>query len=91
MVYVSTQSLSTASRQSLMQTQSDLTKAQQELSSGKLADVGLELGKALDATMRTGEIIRRIRRFVTRRPAEAEVFAPNRVVDWGCGPGTATA
>jgi len=39
------------------------------------------LSRALDATMRTGQIIRRIRRFVTRQSSEPEVFAANRVVE----------
>lgn len=44
MVYISSPSISTASRQSVMQAQSALAKAQAELSSGKLADPGLTLG-----------------------------------------------
>lgn len=44
MVYVSSQVLSLAPRSAVMQSQSDLAKAQQELASGKLADVGLGLG-----------------------------------------------
>ena len=44
MVSVSTQTLSNASRQTIAQTQTDLANAQAELSSGKLADIGLGLG-----------------------------------------------
>lgn len=44
MVFISTQNLMGASRASTMQAQSDLAKVQQELSSGKKADVGLSLG-----------------------------------------------
>ena len=44
MVYVSTQVLSAAPRGAVMQAQSALTIAQQELASGKYADVGLTLG-----------------------------------------------
>ena len=44
MVFVSTQTLMGASRASVMQAQASLSDAQQELSTGKLADVGLSLG-----------------------------------------------
>jgi len=44
-------------------------------------EVKAALGKALDATLRAGQIIRRVRRFVTRHPVEPERFAPNRVVE----------
>ena len=44
MVYISTPMIPTASRQSVMQAQSQLAKAQQELTSGTLADAGLTLG-----------------------------------------------
>jgi len=46
-----------------------------------LDEVRGALGKALAAILRAGLIIRRIRRFVTRHPAEPELFAPNRVVE----------
>jgi two-component system sensor kinase FixL len=46
----------------------------------KLGEVKAALAKALAATMRAGEIIKRIRRFVNRLPSETEVFPPNRVV-----------
>lgn len=44
MTFISTQSLLATSRSSVMQAQSDLAKVQKELSSGKKADVGLDLG-----------------------------------------------
>jgi two-component system, LuxR family, sensor kinase FixL len=44
-------------------------------------DVKAALAKALGATFRAGEIIRKIRRFVNRLPSESEPFAPNRVVE----------
>ena len=44
MVYISSLALSSASRASVMQAQSSLAKVQQELSSGKMADIGLGLG-----------------------------------------------
>jgi flagellar hook-associated protein 3 FlgL len=44
MIYISSPSISTASRQSIMQAQSALAKAQSELTSGTLADPGLSLG-----------------------------------------------
>lgn len=46
MVYVSTPALGLASRQAVMQTQAELAKDQTELSSGKIADIGLGLGSA---------------------------------------------
>ena len=52
-----------------------------ERSEPPIGEIRDALGKALGATLRAGEIIRRIRRFVTRHPAEAELFAPNRVVE----------
>lgn len=44
MVYISSLSLASISRQSTMQAQSDLADVQKELSSGTLADAGLTLG-----------------------------------------------
>lgn len=44
MVFISTQSLMSISRNAVMQSQSDFAKVQTELSSGKKADVGLSLG-----------------------------------------------
>ncbi len=46
-----------------------------------IEEIKTALSKALGSTFRAGEIIRRIRRFVTRHPAEPERFAPNRVVE----------
>jgi two-component system sensor kinase FixL len=46
----------------------------------KLEEIKGALAKALAATLRAGEIIKRIRRFVNRLPSESEVFSPNRVV-----------
>lgn len=44
MTYISTQSLTTPMRQSVMQMQSSLAQAQQEISTGVHADLGLSLG-----------------------------------------------
>jgi two-component system sensor kinase FixL len=46
-----------------------------------LDEVRPALEKVLAMTMRAGEIIRRIRRFVTRHEIGQEDFAPNQVVD----------
>jgi two-component system sensor kinase FixL len=46
----------------------------------RIEEVKTALGKALGATLRAGEIISRIRRFVNRLPAETELFSPNRIV-----------
>jgi two-component system, LuxR family, sensor kinase FixL len=46
-----------------------------------IEEIKAALGKALGATLRTGEIIKRIRRFVNRHPSEHELFSPNRVVE----------
>ena len=51
-----------------------------ESSEPKLDDIRSALDKALGATLRSGEIIKRIRRFVNRHPSEPEAFCPNRVV-----------
>lgn len=51
MVYVSSQVLSLAPRTAVLNAQSELTKAQAELASGKLSDVGLALGG------RSGQVI----------------------------------
>jgi two-component system sensor kinase FixL len=46
-----------------------------------LDEVRTALEKVLATTLRAGEIIRRIRRFVTRHEIGQEQFAPNRVVE----------
>jgi two-component system sensor kinase FixL len=46
----------------------------------RLDEVKEALAKALSATLRAGEIIKRIRRFVNRLPSETGLVAPNRVV-----------
>ncbi len=46
-----------------------------------VGEVRLALEKALASTLRAGEIIRRIRRFVTRHPVEPERFEANRAVE----------
>ena len=45
----------------------------------RVLEVREALNKALAATLRAGEIIKRIRRFVNRRPTEHEPFSPNKV------------
>ncbi len=52
-----------------------------ESPSPPIAEVRAALEKALASTLRAGEIIRRIRRFVTRHPIEPEWFEPNRAVE----------
>lgn len=44
MVYISSQAITAAGRQGVMQAQADLARTQKELSSGTMADVGLGLG-----------------------------------------------
>ena len=49
--FVSTAAVSQAMRYSLMRAQSELTKAQKEVSTGRFADIGLALGS------RTGQSV----------------------------------
>ncbi len=55
MTYISTQSLSTPLRQSVMQLQAQLTTAQQEVSTGQYADLGLQLGGQTGQTLSLGQ------------------------------------
>ncbi len=52
-----------------------------ERPSPPIAEVRSALDRALAATLRAGQIIRRIRRFVTRNPIEPERFEANRAVE----------
>ena len=59
--FVSTTSISTALRYQLLRAQSELTKAQKEASTGRVADVGLALGARTGQSVSLGRDLERLR------------------------------
>ena len=87
--FVSTAAISQAMRYSLMRAQSELTKAQKEVSTGHFADIGLALGSRTGQSVSFERDLERHeghRRFERARLGAADVDAGRADPDFRRGP-----